>query len=573
MINNIFFIIIFIFILYITANILGKYLTYFITENLPSIIIKYEHYLWCYVLQNLINKNYKMKWKEYIISLMIFNCIGAVILFCILTNQYYLPLNPQQFSNLSFDLAFNITISFITSTNWQSYIGENTLSYFSQMAGLSVQNFLSSSTSIAVSFVMIRSFFYQNSNAVGNVWVDLVRIILYILLPLSTILALFFVSQGVIQNFSPYILANTLNHDLQTIPMGPVASQEAIKLLGSNGGGFFSANSSHPFENPTELCNIFQMLAMILIPTSLYFAFGYTIGDLKQGLILLYTAGIIFFIAFMIALCAELNGNPIFLLLDANDSINLEGKENRFGIFSSVLYAIITTATSCGAVNAMHDSFTAIGGMMPMFLMQLGEIVFGGVGSGLYSMLLFVILGAFIASSITGKIPRYLGKTIEIKEITLISIAILIAPSLTLFGSGLTLMTNIGRSSILNTGYHGFTEILYAFSSIANNNGSAFAGLSTNNLFYYLLSGIIMFIGRFSLMFLIIFISGIMIRKKRQSDILFTSITNGPAFIVLLIFIIFTIGGLTFIPSLLLGPISEHLDDRNFNSLIHFHEN
>lgn len=489
----------FLILLLVIAKFVGNYIALLIESDLPIWVFKIESGLWsCCRLRKPGGEIHEMNWRQYVTALLLFNVIGGVFLFLLLINQYNLPLNPQKFVNLNWDLALNTAISFITNTNWQAYSGEHTLSYFSQMTGLTVQNFLSAATGIAVAFALIRAFARQGVKTLGNAWIDIARITLYLLLPLAIIFALFFVSQGVLQNFSPYLVVETLQNQNQIIPMGPVASQEAIKLLGTNGGGFFATNSAHPFENPTALTNFSQMIAILLIPTALCFAFGRVVGDSRQGTTLIWTMGIIFTLAIAIVVYAEMQGNPQLMLSGANSNINLEGKESRFGILNSALYAVITTATSCGAVNAMHDSFTALGGMIPMWLIQLGEVVFGGVGSGLYGMLLFVMLAVFLAGLMIGRAPEYLGKKIEIQEMKLTAIAILITPALTLLGTTLALFTEAGRSAILNPGAHGFSEVLYAFSSAANNNGSAFAGLNSNNLFYNITLSIVMFVGRFA---------------------------------------------------------------------------
>ncbi|MCW2258154.1 K+-transporting ATPase ATPase A chain [Providencia alcalifaciens] len=424
---------------------------------------------------------------------------------------------------------------------------------------MSVQNFLSAATGIAVVFALIRAFSRHNSKTLGNAWVDITRITLYLLLPLSVIFALFFVNQGVVQNFSPYVLSDNLNSSAQLIPMGPVASQEAIKLLGTNGGGFFGANSSYPFENPTVLSNFVQMLAIFLIPAALCFAFGRTVGDNKQGHTLLWVMAIIFVIAAATVIYAEYVGNPFLSDFSASSTINMEGKESRFGILGSALYAVVTTAASCGAVNAMHDSFTALGGMVPMWLMQIGEVIFGGVGSGLYGMLLFVLLAVFIAGLMIGRTPEYLGKKIEVREMKMVAIAILITPTLVLCGTAIALMTDAGRAGVLNPGAHGFSEVIYAFSSAANNNGSAFAGLSTNTLFYNVILAIMMLLGRFGVILPVLGIAGSLAMKKTQMSSSESLPTLGPVFIGLLILTILLIGALTFVPALALGPIAEHL--------------
>ncbi|USR65961.1 potassium-transporting ATPase subunit KdpA [Providencia stuartii] len=550
----------FLLILLIAAKPLGNGIARLIDGDIPRPLMASESLLWRLAGIKQPGKSAaEMNWQQYALAIVLFNVLGFVLLFAILMFQGSLPLNPQHFAGMSWDLAFNTAISFVANTNWQSYSGESTLSYLSQMAGLTVQNFLSASTGIAVVFALIRAFSRHGSKTLGNAWVDIYRITFYLLFPLAIIVALFFVSQGVIQNFSDYLLVDNLDNTTQLLPMGPVASQEAIKLLGTNGGGFFGANSSHPFENPTALSNFVQMLAIFLIPTALCFAFGRSVGDNKQGHTLLWVMGIIFVIAAIVVIKAEYVGNPFLSELHASSSTNMEGKESRFGILSSALYAVVTTAASCGAVNAMHDSFTAMGGMVPMWLMQIGEVVFGSVGSGLYGMLLFVLLAVFLAGLMIGRTPEYLGKKIEVREMKMVALAILVTPTLVLFGTTIALMTDAGRAGILNPGAHGFSEVLYAFSSAANNNGSAFAGLSANTPFYNVLLAIAMFVGRFGVILPVLAIAGSMALKKSQAQSQATLPTSGPLFIGLLIFTVLLIGALTFVPALALGPIAEQL--------------
>ncbi|MBA0167694.1 potassium-transporting ATPase subunit KdpA [Pectobacterium sp. CFBP8739] len=501
----------------------------------------------------------EMRWQQYAAAILTLNLIGIVVLFILLMAQGALPLNPENMPGLSWHLALNTAISFVTNTNWQAYSGENTLSYLSQMAGLTVQNFLSAASGIAVAFALIRAFSRRGVDTLGNAWLDLFRITLYVLLPLSLLLALFFVSQGVLQNLLPYQHVTTLDGAAQTLPMGPVASQEAIKLLGTNGGGFFGANASHPFENPTALSNIVQMLAILLIPTAMCFAFGKSVSDKRQGHALLWAMALIFIVAAAVVMKMEVTGNPHLLALGADSAANLEGKETRFGVLTSSLYAVVTTATSTGSVNAMHDSFTALGGMVPMWLMQIGEVVFGGVGSGLYGMLLFVLLTVFIAGLMIGRSPEYLGKKIEVYEMKMTALAILIPPALVLLGTALALSTEAGRSGILNPGAHGFSEVLYAFSSAANNNGSAFAGLSVNTPFYNVLLAVTMLLGRVAVMVPVLAIAGSLVVKKCQPESKGSLSTRSPLFIGMLIAIVLLIGALTFIPALALGPVAEHL--------------
>ncbi|MBC8947874.1 MULTISPECIES: potassium-transporting ATPase subunit KdpA [Xenorhabdus] len=550
----------FLLILFLLGKPLGILIARLVEGELPRWLIKTETILWrCCGLKKPGSNVKEMNWWQYALAILIFNIAGLLLLFMLLINQGHLPLNPQHFVGMRWDLALNTTISFITNTNWQAYSGENTLSYLSQMAGLTVQNFLSAATGIAVAFALMRAFSRQGTKTVGNAWIDITRITVYLLLPLAIIVALFFVSQGVIQNFSPYVLIHSLEGQQQLLPMGPVASQEAIKLLGTNGGGFFGANSAHPFENPTSLSNFVQILAIFLIPCALCFAFGLVVGDNRQGYTLLWAMSIIFIIATSVVMYAETAGNAQLIHPNIGNHFNMEGKEARFGILASSLYSVVTTAASCGAVNAMHDSFTALGGMIPLWLMQIGEVIFGGAGSGLYGILLFVLLAVFIAGLMIGRAPEYLGKKIDVYDMKMVALAILITPSLVLLGTALAISIDVGRSAIANPGAHGFTEVLYAFSSAANNNGSAFAGLNANNVFYNLLLGVIMFLGRFGLILPVLAIAGSMVNKKRQPISSGTLPTHGSLFIGLLILVILLIGALTFIPSLALGPIAEHL--------------
>ncbi|PHM74751.1 potassium-transporting ATPase subunit KdpA [Xenorhabdus kozodoii] len=546
--------------LFLLGKPLGNLIARLVEGELPRWITKTETILWrgC-GLQRPGSDVKEMNWWQYALAILIFNIAGLLLLFTLLISQGHLPLNPQQFAGMRWDLALNTAISFVTNTNWQAYSGENTLSYLSQMAGLTVQNFLSAATGIAVAFALIRAFSRQGTQTVGNAWIDITRITLYLLLPLALIIALFFVSQGVIQNFSPYVLIHPLEGQQQWLPMGPAASQEAIKLLGTNGGGFFGANSAHPFENPTALSNFVQVLAIFLIPCALCFAFGLVVGDNRQGYALLWVMGIVFIVATSVVMYAETAGNPHLIHPNISHHFNMEGKESRFGILASSLYSVVTTAASCGAVNAMHDSFTALGGMIPLWLMQIGEVIFGGAGSGLYGILLFVLLTVFIAGLMIGRAPEYLGKKIDVYDMKMVALAILVTPSLVLLSTALAISTDTGRSAITNPGAHGFTEVLYAFSSTANNNGSAFAGLNANNVFYNLLLGVIMFLGRFGIILPVLAIAGSMVNKKRQPISSGTLPTHGSLFIGLLILVILLIGALTFIPALALGPIAEHL--------------
>ncbi|HAK6815387.1 TPA: potassium-transporting ATPase subunit KdpA [Salmonella enterica] len=544
----------FLLILLVLAKPLGSGLARLIAAvPLPG-VAGVERILW----RTLGITDHEMNWRQYLLALLTLNLLGLGILFCLLFWQEWLPLNPQRLPGLSWDLALNTAVSFVTNTNWQAYSGESTLSYFSQMAGLTVQNFLSAATGIAVVFALIRAFTRQNVHTLGNAWQDLVRITLWILFPVALIIALFFIQQGVLQNLSAYQPITTLEGAKQLLPMGPVASQEAIKMLGTNGGGFFNANSSHPFENPTALTNLAQMLAIFLIPAALCFAFGEAAGDRRQGRALLWAMSCIFVVCVAVVMWAEVQGNAHLLAAGADSSINMEGKETRFGVLTSSLFAVVTTAASCGAVNAMHDSFTALGGMVPMWLMQIGEVVFGGVGSGLYGMLLFVLLAVFIAGLMIGRTPEYLGKKIDVREMKMTALAILVTPMLVLLGSALAMMTDAGRSAMLNPGPHGFSEVLYAVSSAANNNGSAFAGLSTNSPFWNCLLAFCMFVGRFGVIIPVMAIAGSLVSKKVQPASQGTLATHGALFIGLLIGTVLLVGALTFIPALALGPVAEH---------------
>ncbi|TKI07852.1 potassium-transporting ATPase subunit KdpA [Martelella alba] len=501
----------------------------------------------------------EMNWRQYLCALLLFNLAGFLTLLAILVSQGVLPLNPQGFPGLSWHLALNTAVSFVTNTNWQAYSGESTMSYFSEMAGLAVQNFLSAATGISVLFALIRGFARHNTDNLGNAWRDLARVTLFILLPLSLVMAVFLISQGTIQNFHPYVTATTLEGARQTLPMGPVASEEAIKMLGTNGGGLFNANSAHPFENPTALTNFIQMLAIFLIPAALCFTFGEVVRDRRQGNAILWAMALIFVVAAGLAMAAEVKGNPHLTAFGADSAMNWEGKESRFGILNSSLFAVITTAASCGAVNAMHDSFTALGGMIPLWLIQLGEVVFGGVGSGLYGMLMNVVLAVFIAGLMIGRTPEYLGKKIGVPEMKMAAFYILITPSLVLLGTALAMMTPAGRAGMLNPGAHGFSEVLYAVSSAANNNGSAFAGLSAGTPFWNLLLAAVMLLGRFAPFLPLMAIAGSLAARKTQPAGAGTLPTHGALFTALIIGTVLLVGALTFIPALALGPIVEHL--------------
>jgi K+-transporting ATPase ATPase A chain len=534
-------------------------------------------------------------WKAYAIALLVFNALGGLAVYGLQRLQAFLPLNPQGLGNVGADSAFNTAVSFVANTNWQGYSGEQTMSYLTQMLVLTGQNFFSAATGIAVCYALIRGFSSRSVKSIGNFWADVTRSTLYVLLPLSVVLAVFLAGQGVIQNFSAYKevqlidavtytqpevgadgqpikdargepVTETLTTRTQTLAMGPVASQEAIKMLGTNGGGFFNANSAHPYENPTALTNFAQMLAIFLIPAGLCFAFGRMVGDGRQGWAVLGAMTLLFVAATVVIMGAEQQVHPALQALNVDQAAgalqaggNMEGKETRFGISASTLFAAVTTAASCGAVNAMHDSLTPIGGMIPMVLMQFGEVIFGGVGSGLYGMLIFAILAVFIAGLMIGRTPEYLGKKIQAYEMKMTSIAILVTPTLVLAGTALAVMTDAGRAGILNPGAHGFSEVLYALSSAANNNGSAFAGLSANTPFYNTLLAVAMWFGRFAVIVPILAVAGSLAGKQRLAANAGTMPTHGPMFIGLLIGVVVLVGVLNYVPALALGPVVEHL--------------
>jgi len=516
-----------------------------------------------------------MSWKTYAVAVMLFNILGIVVVYILQRFQAHFFLNPMSMPKVSPDLAFNTAVSFATNTNWQSYGGETTLSYLTQMLGLTVQNFVSAATGMAVLVAVIRGFVQKQIETIGNFWVDLVRSTLYILMPLAIILSLVLVSQGVVQTFkssAKVALLETLKDadgkivSEQTIALGPAASQIAIKQLGTNGGGFFNVNSAHPFENPTPLSNFLEVLAILLIAAALCYTFGYMVRDRRQGWAILVAMLIIFIPCLWTCIHFEQQGNPFFdkLSIDQRSSAlqpggNMEGKEARFGIANSAIWAVATSAASNGSVNSMHDSYMPLGGMIPMWLMQLGEIVFGGVGSGLYGMIAFIIIAVFIAGLMIGRTPEYLGKKIEAYEMKMASIMILIPPILVLIGTAVSVIVPAGKNAILNPGPHGFSEILYAFSSVSNNNGSAFAGLTTNTLFYNVAQGLAMFFARYWLVIPALAIAGSLSKKKIVPQSQGTLPTHTPLFIIFLVVVILIVGALTFFPALALGPIAEHL--------------
>lgn len=509
-------------------------------------------------------------WRAYAFALLLFNAVGALFVYAVQRLQGALPLNPQALPGVSADSSFNTAVSFVANTNWQGYGGEQTMSYLTQMLALAGQNFFSAATGIAVAFALIRAFGARSASSIGNFWADLTRSTLYVLLPLSLLFALFLVSQGVIQNFDAYRELAPLDAKggaaSQLLAMGPVASQEAIKLLGTNGGGFFNANSAHPFENPTALANFAQMLAIFLIPAGLCFTFGRVVGDRRQGWAVLAAMTLLFVLGAVAVAAFEQQANPVLQALGVDGAAsslqaggNMEGKEVRFGIAASSLFAAVTTAASCGAVNAMHDSFMPLGGMVPLVLMQLGEVVFGGVGSGLYGMLVFAILAVFVAGLMIGRTPEYLGKKIGAYEMKMAAIVILAVPPLVLAGTAVAVVLDAGKAGLANPGAHGFSEVLYAFSSAANNNGSAFAGLSANTPFYNTMLAIAMWFGRFAVIVPVLAIAGSLAAKQKLNATSGTLPTHGPMFVFLLVAIVVLVGVLNYVPALALGPVAEHM--------------
>ena len=535
-----------------------------------------------------------MAWPQYAIALLLFNVLGAAVIYGLQRLQFWLPVNPQHMTAVSPDSSFNTAVSFITNTNWQGYSGESTMGYLMQMAGLAVQNFLSAATGIAVAIALVRGFVRHSASTIGNFWADITRTTLYVLLPIAAVLAIALVSNGVIQNFDGYKdattiekvvyqqpkndatgnpvkdvagnpLTDTVTTQTQSLPMGPVASQEAIKELGTNGGGFFNANSAHPYENPTAVANLLEMFAILAIPFALTYTFGRMVGDTRQGWVLVAAMLVLLVPMIVLAYYSEQHGNPLFaqhgidqIASPTQAGGNMEGKEARFGIAASSLFAAVTTATSCGAVNTMHDSMTPFGGFVPLFLIQLSELAPGGVGTGLYTILIFAILGVFIAGLMIGRTPEYLGKKIEATEMKLSSIYILTTPFVVLIGTAVAVATAAGKAGVANPGPHGFSEILYAFSSAANNNGSAFGGISANTVFYNVATGVAMWIGRYWPIVAALALAGSLAAKKRVPVTEGTMPTNGPLFVALLVGSILLIGVLTYVPALALGPVVEH---------------
>lgn len=522
-----------------------------------------------------IKSDAEMNWSMYAVAVLVFNGLGAVAVYLLQRGQGWLPLNPQHLPAVAPDLAFNTAVSFATNTNWQAYSGESTLSYFTQMVGLTVQNFVSAATGMAVLVALIRGLTRRMAETIGNFWVDLTRSTLYILMPLSLVLAIVLVSQGVVQTFSPAVEVALLESSTdaegktvttQTIPLGPAASQIAIKQLGTNGGGFFGVNSAHPLENTTPLSNFLQVLSILLIAAALCYTFGDLVGDTRQGWVLLAAMLVIFVPMLGLCIWAEQAGNPRLTELGVDQAANafqsggnMEGKEVRFGAAASALWATATTAASNGSVNAMHDSFTPLGGLVPLLMMQLGEVIFGGVGSGLYGLVVFAILAVFIAGLMVGRTPEYLGKKIEAYEMKMASLVVLIPPMIVLGGTAVAVSLDVGRAGVTNPGPHGFSQILYALSSAGNNNGSAFGGLGVNTPFYNCLLGAAMLISRYWLIVPVLAIAGSLAKKKYTPPSAGTLPTHTPLFVVLVAGMVLLVGALTFVPALALGPVIEHL--------------
>ncbi len=560
-------------VLLILVKPLGSYMArVYSGGNLPPFrfLAPFERRLfrWCGV-----TPENEMAWKEYAGAVLLFSAAGWLLLFLVQRVQGFLPLNPQRLSAVAPDLAFNTAVSFVTNTNWQAYAGETAVSYLTQMLGLTAQNFLSAASGMAVLAAFVRGLKRNVSGTIGNFWTDLIRTVLYILLPLAVLLAVALVSQGVVQSLDPAVRIPLLQGTRdsagkavteQIIPMGPAASQIAIKQIGTNGGGFFNANSAHPFENPTPITNALEMLAILLLPAALCYTFGRMVKDTRQGWAILAAMLLVFIPMLILCLWSEQAGNPVLSRLGVDQTAvagqaggNMEGKEVRFGIVNSALWAAATTAASNGSVNAMHDSFTPLGGLAPLWLIQLGEVVFGGVGSGLYGMLVFAVIAVFVAGLMVGRTPEYLGKKIEAFEMKMASLVILVPAATVLLGTAIAVVTKAGVDGISNPGPHGFTEILYAFSSAANNNGSAFAGLNASSVFYNLSLGIAMLVGRFWVMIPVLAMAGSLAKKKTVPPGPGTLPTHTPLFVILLAGVVLLVGALTFLPALALGPIVE----------------
>ena len=558
MIEEVLLILLFLFIVTIFAIPVGKYMSKVFTgkETLITPVIRpFEKFI--YRISS-IDENQEMTWKRYAYALLIFNIIGILFLFVLQLIQNLLPLNPADMSGVRWDTALNAAISFTTNTNWQSYAGESTMSYLTQMLGMTLQNFLSASVGVATLLALIRGFTRINSDTIGNFWVDLTRISLYVLLPLAVVFAIILASQGVVQTVSPYVTAQTLEGVNQTIALGPVASQEAIKMIGSNGGGFFNANSAHPFENPNGLTNLLEIFAILLIPVSLVFAFGYIIKNFKQGLAI-FAAMMILLVAGMgVAYWAESQPNPIIQKLGVSGG-NLEGKELTFGVAESVLWGVPTTSVSNGGVNSMHDSSMPLTGLVYMFNMGIGEVIFGGLGVGLIGMLFYVILTMFIAGLMIGRTPEFLGKKLGPYEMVMAVIALIVPAAMVLVLAGIAISLPVGLNGLNNSSAHGLSEILYAYASALANNGSAFAGLSANTVFYNVTLGIGMLIGRFAVILPALAIAGALAKKGRVPTDASTFPSTSALFVIMLVTVVIVVGALTFFPVFSLGPILDQL--------------
>ena len=558
MIEEVFFILLFLLIVTIFAIPLGKYMSKVFTGKktfMTPVIRPLENFIYSVCS---IDENQEMSWKKYAYALIIFNIIGITFLFVLQLIQNFLPLNPAQMSPVRWDTALNTAISFTTNTNWQSYAGESTMSYLTQMLGMTLQNFLSASVGVAALLALIRGFTRKNSDTIGNFWVDLTRTILYVLVPLAVVFAIILASQGVVQTVGPYVTAQTLNGVNQTIALGPVASQEAIKMLGSNGGGFFNANSAHPFENPNGLTNLLETFAILLIPISLVFAFGYIIRNFKQGLAIFAAMMILLVAGLGVAYWAESQPNPIIQKLGVSGG-NMEGKELTFGVAESVLWGVPTTSVSNGGVNSMHDSTMPLTGLVYMFNMGIGEVIFGGLGVGLIGMLFYVILTMFIAGLMIGRTPEFLGKKLGPYEMVMAVIALIVPAAMILVLSGIAISLPVGLTGLNNPSAHGLSEILYAYASALANNGSAFAGLSANTVFYNLTLGIGMLIGRFAVIIPALAIAGALAKKGRVPTDASTFPSTSALFVILLVTVVIVVGALTFFPVFSLGPILEQL--------------
>ena len=541
-------------VLLIITKPIGLWLTPIAQGRAPAVVDAIDRRL----ISVLAPSGREESWQRYAVSLLTFNTLGLIFLYVLQRIQGWLPLNPQGFEGVAPDQAFNTAVSFVTNTNWQSYGGEMTMSYLTQMLGMGVQNFLSAATGIAVAFALMRGFSRHESSTIGCFAHDVIRITLWVLLPMCLTYALFLVSQGVIQNMSDYLTVTTLAGDSQSIAMGPVASQEAVKLLGTNGGGFFNVNSAHPFENPTPLTNFLEALAIFAIPTGLTYAFGRMVGHQREGWMLWQVMGALFVLAFTAFVYTESTGNPLLQAIGAED-LSWEGKDARFDLGALSLFSTVTTSASCGAVAVMHDSLMPLSGMVTMVLMQLGEVVFGGVGAGFYGMIVMAVIAVFIASLMVGRTPEYLGKKITPKEMKLAALTMLTVPFIVLAGTGINLMLPGALESLNNPGAHGLSEILYAWTSAANNNGSAFAGLNANTAFYNIVLAIAMWLGRFIVIVLTLALAGTLARERHVPSGKGTLDTASHLFAGLLIGVVLLVGALTYLPVLALGPVAEML--------------